>query len=90
MLGTYGVTGDISAGTEYGLSQALAGHLYAAGFDGVYYTARHDPAFSERSIAIFGGSGDDKVFAASTSSIPDELVAEAERDYALLVLPPYA
>ncbi len=78
----------MSAGTDYFPSQQLATILYGLGFDGVYYTARHDPAFLERSTAIFGGPGDDKLFAVSTYDIPPQLIEEGIREFSLLVLPP--
>jgi hypothetical protein len=88
VLGRYGIAGDMSAGTDYFPSQQLATILYGLGFDGVYYTARHDPAFLERSTAIFGGPGDDKLFAVSTYDIPPQLIEEGIREFSLLVLPP--
>lgn len=87
VLGHYGVTGDISAGTDYGPSQALADELYRAGFDGTYYTARHDPAFLERSVAVFGTASAAKLFTLSTGPVPVDLVNEAARDFGLIVLP---
>lgn len=87
VLGRYGVTGDISVGTDYGPSQALAAELYRAGFDGIYYTARHDPAFLERSVAVFGGPSTTKLFTQSTGEVPADLVEEVTRDFGLIVLP---
>jgi len=88
ILGRYGIAGDVSTGRDYRSSQSLAQRLYELGFDGIYYTARHDPAFLERSVAVFGASGEHKLFATSTSAIPSALVDEAAREFALLVLPP--
>lgn len=87
VLGSYGITGDISAGTVYRPSQQAAAQLYAAGFDGVYYTARHDPAFQERSVAVFGGAGDTKLFVSASYDIPDELLRQGVREFHLAVLP---
>lgn len=87
VLGRYGITGDVSAGTDYQPSQQLAATLYEAGCDGIYYTARHDPAFQERSVAVFGGAGATKLFAQSTGPIPHNLVDHAAREFRLLVLP---
>ena len=88
ILGRYGLAGDISSGTDYRPSQTLAGTLYELGFDGIYYTARHDPAFLERSVAVFGAAGGHKLFTASTAPIPALLVDQAAREFDLLVLPP--
>jgi RES domain len=87
VLGRYRIAGDISTGTDYQPSQRLASALYAVGFDGIYYTARHDPAFLERSVAIFGGPDDEKLFIVAATPIPQELAMEAARDFGLLVLP---
>jgi hypothetical protein len=87
VLGRYGLAGDISAGTDYEPSQRLASQLYDLGFDGVYYAARHDPAFIERSVAIFGSAADEKLFITSTNPIPDSLILEGTRQFGLLVLP---
>lgn len=87
VLGRYGIAGDISAGVDYGPSQALAAQLYRAGFDGIYYTARHDPAFLERSVAVFGTPSAAKLFAASIGPMPASLVHEVAHDFGLIVLP---
>ena len=68
-------------------SHALATELYQAGFDGIYYTARHDPAFLERSIAVFGTPSTAKLFTLSTGPVPAGLVDEVARDFGLTVLP---
>lgn len=57
IVGTYGITGDLSVGIDYTPGQELARRLYDLGFDGIYYTVRHDPAFVERAVAVFGGLG---------------------------------
>jgi RES domain len=85
VLGRYGITGDISTGNDNRPSQGLAAALYELGRDGVYYAARHDPAFRERSVAVFGGPDDDKLFIVNTYAIPDELVAEGARQFGLRV-----
>jgi hypothetical protein len=87
VLGRYGITGDISTGKDVEASQRLASALYALGRDGVYYAARHDPAFTERCVAVFGGEGDDKLFMVSTGDIPLDLVREAEHMFGLIVSP---
>lgn len=87
VLGDYGIAGDVSAGTNYGLSQEVAARLHEANFDGIYYTARHDPAFLERSIAVFGDESEAKLFAQNTEPIPDRLIADAEHQFNLIVLP---
>ena len=56
-------------------------------FDGIYYTARHGPAFLERSIAVFGTPSTAKLFTLSTGPVPAGLVDEVARDFGLTVLP---
>jgi hypothetical protein len=87
VLGRYGIAADISVGTDYGPSQRLASDLYASGFDGIYYTARHDPAFLERSAAVFGGAGDEKLFAVTTYPIPPDVIGQGITEFGLTVLP---
>lgn len=92
VLGDFGISGDISTGTDYRPSQELAERLWAAGFDGIYYAARHDPSFTERSIAVFGPIENEvgetpKRFHLQTGPIPRELVEHVEREYRLRVLP---
>jgi hypothetical protein len=88
VLGRYRITGDISVGTDYTSSQELAQSLYELGFDGPYYTIRHDPAFLERAMAIFGGSGEEKLFAVATTAIPDTVLDQGALEFGSLVLPP--
>ncbi len=87
ILGRYHLSGEISAGLDYDLTQRFASEAYTAGFEGVYYTARHDPAFQERNIAVFGGPEADKLFTATSDDIPPSLVHEGERGFGLLVMP---
>ncbi len=92
VLGEFGITGDIWAGTDYSPSQALAERLREAGFEGVYYATRHDPQLTERSLAVFGSAGAPEShgterFRIDTASIPEELVRRVEDEFHLQVLP---
>lgn len=92
VLGDFGITGDVSAGSEYEEPQRWALQLWEAGFDGIYYAARHDPQFVERSVALFARQGDRteeerKRFECTTATIPDDLVAELAQDFGTRVLP---
>lgn len=92
-LGEYGITGDISAGIDYRVSQRWAVRFWDAGFDGIYYTARHDPQFRERSVALFGSPDDlidgrHKRFEVTTTPIPAEVVQELTKEFGIPVLPP--
>jgi hypothetical protein len=64
VLGRFGLTGEASAGgiETYPTCQQWAAALFAAGFDGVRYYARHDPQLTSTSVAVFGPPGpDDKL-----------------------------
>lgn len=87
-LGAFGITGDLSTGVDYAPSQDWAGRFYEAGFDGVYYAARHDPSFTERSVAVFGNEeSGSKLFEVTTEEIPQGLVDEACKEFALQIWP---
>jgi RES domain-containing protein len=92
VVGAFGITADISAGTDYERSRRVSMQLWEAGFDGIYYAARHDPSLTERSIALFGISGDQtadlgKRFDIESLGIPAELLREVADVYRLDVLP---
>lgn len=100
IVGRYGLTAEASvgeAGGTYLRTQAWAERLRDAGFGGVYYAARHDPALGSRSIAIFGKAtlaegplGPEAEFveesSAATSPIPAYIVAELQETYGFTIL----
>lgn len=53
----FGVTAEVSTTTAYALTQRWASALAAAGFGGLRYRARHDPA-GGRCLALFGAAGE--------------------------------
>jgi RES domain len=87
----FGVTASLGADEEYAASQAFAAEAAHAGFDGLRYLVRHDPAqqlygialFSKQTTAIDNPAWPDEHDAA----IPDELIAEASRLFGYQVLP---
>lgn len=88
VLGQFGITGDLSVGEDYTDAQEWAGLFYEAGFDGIYYAARHDPQFTERSVAVFGNEETGgKLFDVDTGPIPEWLVEEAYRQFGFTVWP---
>ena len=88
VLGDFGITGDLSAGADYTQSQQWAARLYKAGLDGIFYAARHDPAFTERSAAVFGNEDTGtKLFEVVTEPIPEALVDEACDEFGFTVWP---
>lgn len=88
IIGSFGIAGDVSTGTDYAASQQLGARLYEAGFDGVFYAARHDPSFTERSVAVFGNDeSGEKLLEVITEPISSDLVEEACSEFGFSVLP---
>lgn len=88
VIGRFGIAGDLSTGTDYREPQQWALRWSQAGFDGVFYAARHDPTFTERSVAVFGNMETGaKLFDVDTDPIPEELVEEVCRNFGFTVLP---
>lgn len=87
----FGVDASLSAGLDYGPSQALAERFYRAGFDGIRYLVRHDPAQKLYGIAIFGPPGVPSPAkswpAGADAPIPDDLAEEACELFGYRVLP---
>ena len=88
----FGVTASLGAGDGYDESQAFAAEALGAGFDGVRYLVRHDPAQELYGIALFGPDGapdpaDPAWPVAGDGPIPDALVDEAVRAFGYRVLP---
>jgi hypothetical protein len=91
VVGRYGVTAAHSTGTDYGPSQLLAAELFDAGFDGIRYRVRHDPAMELEGLALFGEPGEtpSRLGAPKTSPIPPWLI-DAGRDFGIEVVPAVA
>ncbi len=70
-----GVTAELSTVTDYELPQAWAEAWRAAGFGGVRYRARHDPA-GGRCLALFGRAGERRSWAKGTSTPAIAFVVE--------------
>lgn len=86
VLGLIGLTAEIHATIDYGLTQAWAVALRDAGYAGIRYKARHDPRGQLVSVALFG-SGKPPRSAVKTSAIPVDLIHEASATFAITVLP---
>jgi hypothetical protein len=57
-------------------------------FDGIFYAARYDPSFTERSVAVFGNEEFwVKLFEVVTQPIPAELVEAASQQFGFTVNP---
>jgi hypothetical protein len=86
VLGLIGLTAEIHATTDYGLTQSWASALRDAGYAGIRYKARHDPRGQLVSIALFGSDKPPRS-AARTTAIPVDLIHEAAATFAITVLP---
>ncbi len=86
VLGLIGLTAEIHATTDYGLTQSWASSLRDAGYAGIRYKARHDPRGQLVSIALFGSDTPPRS-TAKTTAIPVDLIHEAAATFAITVLP---
>jgi hypothetical protein len=80
VLGDFGVTAAHSTSSDYTESQELSAHFFDAGFDGILYRIRHDPAMQLEAVAIFGESGDHphRFSPPKTGAISDDLIERGE------------
>jgi RES domain-containing protein len=89
----FGVTASLGADEHYDESQAFAVSAVHAGFGGIRYLLRHDPAQHLYGVALFGDAGSPATTDRATwpadaaSPIPDALVAEARQRFGYRVLP---
>ncbi len=83
----FGVTAELGAMSDYACSQAWAGALARAGFDGIRYHLRHDPASRLVGIAVFGTAGERDSPVLADDPIDDRTVREAARRFGIRVLP---
>jgi hypothetical protein len=89
----FGVTASLGASEEYDESQGFAAAVANAGFGGIRYLLRHDPAQRLYGVALFAAAGApdaaDRAWPlAGDGPIPDDLVAEAARRFRYRVVPP--
>jgi RES domain-containing protein len=87
----FGVTASLGANEDYAASQAFAVEAAAAGFAGVRYLVRHDPAQRLEGIALFfaeGAAADESLWPpGDAGEIHDDLIADAQRVFGYRVLP---
>lgn len=88
----FGVTASLGANERYDTSQAFAADALGAGFAGIRYLVRHDPAQKLYGIALFGEADEQPDNDQAEASIldhpiPDELIAEARRRFGYRVVP---
>jgi hypothetical protein len=81
------IAGRISPGTDCQPSQSLASALYSFCFEGVFYSARHDPAFRSAAWPSSAGRETGRSLRPSTNSIPLDLIQARFTEFGLSVLP---
>lgn len=83
-------TATIRAGDDYEAPQRLARLVHDDDYDGILYTARHDPGHAHRSIALFGRAGPndtDVVFdSCETDTIGNDLIDAGRATFGIVVL----
>jgi len=85
---SFGCTGEIHTTIDYELTQRWARALAAAGFDGIRYLVRHDPAQRRVGLALFGETGEAADWPdPRTEEIDEDLLLDAARRFGIRVLP---
>jgi hypothetical protein len=83
----FGITGEIHSSTGRSRTQTWARSFARAGFDGVRFLVRHDPAQRRVGIALFGTGGQADWPVRSTDDIGADLLLEVERLFGIRVEP---
>jgi hypothetical protein len=88
----FGVTASLGANEHYAASQAFAAEALGAGFAGIRYLVRHDPAQKLYGIVLFCEAGerpenDRDEMTILQHPIPDELVEEARQRFGYRIVP---
>jgi hypothetical protein len=87
----YGVTAELGAGGDYDRSQEFASAALAAGFEGVRWWVRHDPAQTLVGLALFGPAGEPDDSGEwpvpDAAELSDRLLVQARRTFGYRVVP---
>ncbi len=83
----FGADLSLSAGSDYAGAQRFAAWLREAGFDGVRYLLRNDPAANLIGVALFGSAGEQDLPVLSSAEADEGTLAEASRRYGVGVVP---
>lgn len=86
----FGVTASLGADEHYTDSQAFAARAWAAGFAGIRYHLRHDPAQTLHAVALFGPAATSQPppgAHAHTGPIPGELIDQARARFGYRIVP---
>ena len=89
VLGTFRITASVSTGSDYEPSQQLSAELFDAGFDGIRYRVRHDPALAHEAVAMFGepGQHEERFDEIKTSDIPEHLIEGGCCGFGITIIP---
>ena len=89
ILGRYGVDGSISMSSrdDYDEPQQVAGELWSAGFNGIFFRVRHDPSMKLEGVALFNKPGETRTMfrAPRSARIPSDLIEEGRSVYGIEV-----
>lgn len=81
----FGVTAEIHSSPERALTQAWAKALDLAGFNGVRFLVRHDPAQHRGGIALFGSAGEAPWHVDGIAAVPADLIDRARTRFGIEV-----
>jgi hypothetical protein len=70
---------SLGAGSDYARAQRFAAWFHQAGFDGVRYMLRNDPAAKLIGVALFGSAGEQDLPVLSTAEAGEDTLAQATR-----------
>jgi hypothetical protein len=84
----FGITAEIHSNPNYAVTQAWAAAFFRAGFDGIHYLLRHNPAQRSAGIAIFGPAGSPADYPAPiTEPIGWDLLRKVARRFGVRIRP---
>jgi RES domain-containing protein len=83
----WGITAEIHSSLDYAKTQDWAAAFARAGFDGICYFLRHDPAQRLTGIALFGPAGSPPGFPIGVSEpIGDDLIQDVAVRFGIRVV----
>ena len=83
----FGITAELAATARYAVTQRWAAAFAGAGFGGVRYRARHDPA-GGRCLALFGAAGERRRWRRGRPApVGDDLLERLRREAGVVVAP---
>jgi len=86
----FGITELFHSGPGYGITQAWAAAFFKAGFDGIQYLLRHNPAQKSVGVALFGPAGSPTGYPDPVSErIGQELLRSVTRRFGVRVQPAF-